>query len=69
LQRIQDITNDISTIAAQQISKSDPSLHPFAQSFDLLLHDFKAEYATYALDDVVVGAIGQVVSVFLCHAD
>lgn len=51
----------ISTIVAEETAKSDPSLQPFTTSFDGLLNDYKDEYASLALDEVIVGAIGQAV--------
>ncbi|KAK4686900.1 tuftelin-interacting protein 11, partial [Tremellales sp. Uapishka_1] len=61
LTKVQEVVVTISRLAAEQTSKQDePSLLPLAESFDALLHDFKDEYTVYKLDDVVVGAIGQV---------
>lgn len=37
-------------------------LEPFANDFTRLIEDFRAEYDEYDLDEVVVGAIAQVVS-------
>jgi tuftelin-interacting protein 11 len=54
--------SDISTLAASQAAQPTPSLSPFAASFEALLGEFKDEYVKLDLDDVVVGAIAQVVS-------
>jgi hypothetical protein len=37
-------------------------LEPFTADFTKLIEDFRAEYDEYDLDEVVVGAISQVVS-------
>ena len=63
IQSIQSIITDISSIASEQAVTSDPTLHPLTVHFDSLLHDFKDEYSSLALDEVIVGAIGQVVCV------
>ena len=63
IRSIQSIITDISSIASEQAVTSDPTLHPLTVHFDSLLHDFKDEYSSLALDEVIVGAIGQVVCV------
>jgi hypothetical protein len=62
LQKIQAIVAGISATVSQQIAASDLSLDPLTEKFGRLLHDFRDEYALLSLDEVVVGAIGQVVS-------
>jgi hypothetical protein len=62
LQSIQTVVAAISSKVLQQTAASDLSLEPLTESFGRLLHDFRDEYALLSLDEVVVGAIGQVVS-------
>jgi hypothetical protein len=59
---VQAHVTDISSLAAQQVTQSEPSIASLAKSFTSLLNDFKKEYEELGLDDVIVGAIGQVVS-------
>lgn len=62
LKEIQEIVDTISHITTQQTTSSTPSLAPLFSSFELLLHKFREEYQSLKLDDVIVGAIGQIVS-------
>jgi tuftelin-interacting protein 11 len=64
LQTIHAITQHISSLAstATALDNADP-LEPFTADFTKLIEDFRAEYEEYDLDEVVVGAISQVVSV------
>lgn len=62
LKEIQEIVHTISNVTSQQTISSTPSLAPLSSSFELLLHKFQEEYQSLKLDDVIVGAIGQVVS-------
>lgn len=62
LEKIQTHIAEISSLAAAQAQQSSPSLLPLATAFDALLQGFKEEYSKLDLDDVVVGAIGHVVS-------
>jgi hypothetical protein len=66
LERINDVIADISQLAIEESSKREPTLDKLASGFDTLLDEYKAEYAALALDEVVVGAIAQVVSCRLC---
>lgn len=63
LQTIHAITQHISSLAstATALDNVDP-LEPFTADFTKLIEDFRAEYDEYDLDEVVVGAISQVVS-------
>jgi hypothetical protein len=63
LQTIHAITQHISSLAstATALDNADP-LEPFTADFTKLIEDFRAEYDEYDLDEVVVGAISQVVS-------
>ena len=61
LERINDIIADISQRATEEAMKANPKLQSLASGFDTLLDEYKAEYAALALDEVVVGAISQVV--------
>lgn len=65
IESIQVIVGAIAIIAAEQAASSDPSLVPLSESFDSLLTGFKEEYSSLLLDEVIVGAIGQVVCEFL----
>nr|ODN90675.1 hypothetical protein L203_01786 [Cryptococcus depauperatus CBS 7841] len=60
LRQVQVLINDIRATAEQQLSSRDASLEPFAGSFNSLINDYKDEYKSLSLDDVVVGAISQV---------
>nr|KIR84073.1 tuftelin-interacting protein 11 [Cryptococcus tetragattii IND107] len=60
LKEIQEIVHTISNVTSQQTISSTPSLAPLSSSFELLLHKFQEEYQSLKLDDVIVGAIGQV---------
>lgn len=62
LKEIQEIVHTISNVTSQQTISLTPSLAPLSSSFELLLHKFQEEYQSLKLDDVIVGAIGQVVS-------
>lgn len=62
LKEIQEIVHTISNVTSQQTISSTPSLAPLSSSFELLLHKFQEEYQSLKLHDVIVGAIGQVVS-------
>ena len=66
LEQIQVHIANIATLASAEASKPNPSLEALAPSFDALLNEFAAEYAAMELDDVIVGAIAQVVSIPLC---
>jgi tuftelin-interacting protein 11 len=63
LQTIHAITQHISSLASTvtALDTVDP-LEPFTADFTKLIEDFRAEYEEYDLDEVVVGAISQVVS-------
>ena len=52
-------------IAGQQVAQNQPSLELLRHDFDTLLHDFHQEYVSLNLDEIIVGAIGQVVSLAL----
>jgi len=60
LTKVQELVKTISTLAAQQSAQEHPSLAPLADSFNSLLNEYSAEYASEQLDEVVVGAIAQV---------
>jgi tuftelin-interacting protein 11 len=60
--KVQQVVAKITTIVAEQASQSDPSLHALTESFEALLSDHKDEYSALSLDEVLVGAIAQVVS-------
>ncbi|WVF65686.1 hypothetical protein IAT40_000417 [Kwoniella sp. CBS 6097] len=60
VKQLQEIVGQVSSLAAQQSKAADASLTAFADSFNALIHNFKEEYRTHSLDDVVVGAIAQV---------
>lgn len=62
LKEIQEIVDTISHVTTQQTVSSTPSLAPLSNSFELLIHKFQEEYQSLKLDDVIVGAIGQIVS-------
>lgn len=49
---------------ASQAAQPDPSLGPLAPSFEALLGEYKDEYLAMDLDEVVVGALAQVVSFY-----
>jgi hypothetical protein len=61
VERIQAVVADLSKSVAEQSSKSDPTLQALGDSFRTLLDDFSDEYLQLGLDEVVVGAIAQVV--------
>lgn len=63
LQTIHGITQHISSLSSNAITPDakDP-LDPFTDDFTKLIEDFREEYDEYDLDEVVVGAISQVVS-------
>lgn len=63
LQAIHAITQHISSLASDVVAHGavDP-LGPFENDFTRLIEDFRSEYDEYDLDEVVVGAIAQVVS-------
>jgi tuftelin-interacting protein 11 len=60
---VQSLVTRIATVSAQQSSHTVPSLSALTEDFNSLLSDYKDEYLSLALDEVVVGAIAQVVSV------
>jgi tuftelin-interacting protein 11 len=60
LSKVQELVKTISTLALEQSTHSHPSLAPLADSFNSLLDDFGAEYESEQLDEVIVGAIAQV---------
>ncbi|ODN74686.1 hypothetical protein L202_07017 [Cryptococcus amylolentus CBS 6039] len=60
LQQIQQLVQNINDIATQQTATDSPSLDPLQANFNTLINSYKDEYKTLGLDDVVVGAIGQV---------
>lgn len=62
LQQIHLIIDEVSGISKTLASSYEPSLAPFIPPFDRLLYEFPEEYTQYALDEVVVGAVGPVVS-------
>lgn len=62
LEQIQSHVAEIASLATAQAQQASPSLVPFQAAFDALLQGFKEEYVKLDLDDVLVGAIGQVVS-------
>lgn len=60
LERIKDIVADISSTSTSEAKQPSPSLDPLSSGFTTLLDEYKAEYASLALDEVVVGAIASV---------
>ncbi|EIW66866.1 hypothetical protein TREMEDRAFT_69868 [Tremella mesenterica DSM 1558] len=60
LERISTLIESITTKAAAQAAHADPSLARLTEDFGILLNDFKDEYVALGLDDVVVGAIAQI---------
>ncbi|KAK8843422.1 hypothetical protein IAR55_007079 [Kwoniella newhampshirensis] len=60
IKQVQTLVGQITKIAAEQATSASPSLLPLSDSFKTLMTDFKDEYKLYALDDVIVGAISQV---------
>ena len=60
LTKVQETVSVISRLATEQSTQTHPSLMILSDSFNLLLDEFKAEYASEQLDEVVVGAIAQV---------
>ncbi|WVQ81525.1 hypothetical protein IAT38_003649 [Cryptococcus sp. DSM 104549] len=60
LRQIQSLVETISTLATEQAASPTPSLAPLAESFNSLVNDYSDEYKLLGLDDVVVGAIGQI---------
>lgn len=63
LQTIHGITQHISSLASNAtIPDAEDPLEPFTVDFSKLIEDFREEYDEYDLDEVVVGAISQVVS-------
>lgn len=60
LTKIQETVAVIAKLATEQSTHTHPSLSPLADNFDLLLEEYKDEYATEQLDEVVVGAIAQI---------
>jgi hypothetical protein len=64
LEQIQEIIEEIRSVAATQASQANPSLLPLSGLFERLLEQHKDDYTALDLDDVVVGAIAQIVSRF-----
>lgn len=62
LQQIQRLVSEISQEASAQADMGGGSLDSLASDFENLLRDHKTEYRALKLDEVVVGAIAQVVS-------
>lgn len=62
LQQIHTLVDDISSISKTLASSYEPSLEAFTEPFDRLLYDFKDEYVSMDLDEIVVGAMAPVVS-------
>ena len=62
LQKIHLLIDEVSSITKTLSSSYEPSLDAFVEPFDRLLFEFADEYAEYALDEVVVGAIAPAVS-------
>ena len=60
LTKVQELVKTISILASEQSTKEHPSLSTLADSFNALLDDYSTEYASEQLDEVVVGAIAQV---------
>jgi tuftelin-interacting protein 11 len=60
LTKVQELVKTISTLAVEQSAQEHPSLLPLANSFNDLLDNYSAEYASEQLDEVIVGAIAQV---------
>lgn len=60
LTKVQETVSVISELATEQSTQAHPSLAPLSDSFKLLLDEYKDEYASEQLDEVVVGAIAQV---------
>ncbi|OCF31369.1 tuftelin-interacting protein 11 [Kwoniella heveanensis BCC8398] len=60
VKQIQDLVARVSNLVTEQAQSADSSLTAFTESFNSLIHDFKEEYQSFGLDDVVVGAIAQV---------
>lgn len=61
LARIQVLVETISMLAKEQASNAEPSIVPLADSFNELLDKFGDEYGSLDLDEVIVGALAQVV--------
>jgi tuftelin-interacting protein 11 len=62
LQRVHLLVDEVSSIAKTLSTSYEPSLEAFMKPFDQLMFEFAEEYKTYALDEVVVGALSPVVS-------
>jgi tuftelin-interacting protein 11 len=60
LTAVQALVQTISILASGQSMQTHPSLLPLSESFNTLLDEYKAEYASEQLHEVVVGAIAQV---------
>lgn len=60
LTKVQETVTNIAKLATEQSAQAHPSLTPLADNFDLLITEYKEEYASEQLDEVVVGAIAQV---------
>jgi tuftelin-interacting protein 11 len=60
LTAVQALVKSISSLASEQSTQAHPSLSPLTESFATLLDEYKAEYVSEQLDEVVVGAIAQV---------
>lgn len=54
--------SNISTLTTTQVVQLSPSLAPLTASFDALLDQYEDDYLSMQLDDVIVGAIAQIVS-------
>jgi tuftelin-interacting protein 11 len=61
LQQIRMLVDEIGAISKTLSSAYEVSLEPFTEPFEKLLYEFKEEYVTMDLDEVVVGAMAPVV--------
>ncbi|KAL7421203.1 hypothetical protein Q5752_004088 [Cryptotrichosporon argae] len=65
LEGVQELAKSIQALTFTEAAKPDPSLKPLTESFEALLSMYKDEYKSLALDEVLVGAIAQILrSVF-----
>ena len=55
--------DDINSEAKKLSASYEPTLDPFAPSFDKLLGQFAGDFDRYRLDEVVVAALSPIVSV------
>ncbi len=62
LRAVQEVVKAIVAKTAELPGNVPKPLEPLSGDFTLLLEDYRAEYDDYELDEVVVGAISQIVS-------